>query len=208
MKNQIKRYAKIVSKIAIVLIAAVTVTACGKKKNNAAQPIPGPVVPVLPCPSCVASSQLLMTSLSGVYGSYIGGNYIELGLEFYSDGATSFSGQDPYFRYSGPAFAHGTMYVTEDMTPGSCSLPVGTYVVRPLSGQPAELHNEVMHNLMLEAVGPISVKIYIPSGIMRMRTNAQIGRDGKTYPFRMTGVMYMEPYGVLCSGGFLSKMLE
>lgn len=210
MKSQWKRYAKSAFALTMILVASVMVTACGKKKSNAPPAaVPVPVGPALACPTCVAGSQFLMSSLSGVFGAGTGASYIELGLEFFSNGAVAVpGGQDPYARYSGPAFAHGNMYVSADPYASTCPLPVGTYVVRPYNGQPSEMYFDVMHDLVLEAQGPIRVLIHIPRGITVARTGAQIGKDGKTYPFRMQGAMYMYPQGTNCMTGVLSKFLE
>lgn len=207
MKTCMKRFAKSALAITMMLVASVAVTACGKKKSAPAAPI-GPVLPLAPCQGCVSGSQFLLSALSGVYGGNTGGSYIEMGLEFFSNGAMQIpAGQDPYARYTGPAFAQGTMYVTQDPYAASCSLPVGSYVVYSYNNQPAEMYADVMHNLYLEAVGPIRVLIEIPSGVLMARTGAQIGKDGKTYPFRMQGAMRMYPQGTPCVYP-LQKFLE
>ncbi len=207
MKTQMKRYAKKWVALSMLMVAAAMVSACGKK-NSGPAPL-GPLAPVVPCQTCVAGSQFLLSSLSGVFGGTTGSSYIELGIEFFSNGTAMIPGvQDPYARYNGPAFAQGTMYVTQDPYAATCSLPVGTYVVYSYNNQPATMYSDVMHDLYLEAVGPVRVLIHVPRGILSARTGAQIGKDGKTYPFRMQGSMYMYPQGSLCMTGGLTKFLE
>ncbi|MCM2281536.1 MAG: hypothetical protein NDI61_06790 [Bdellovibrionaceae bacterium] len=205
MKTKIQRYAKSTLALSMALIASMMVTACGKKKSAGPAPVVVPVAPAAACPNCAAGGQFLFSSLSGVFDGYTGQSNIELGLQFHSNGPTQLaSGQDPYAMYSGPSFAYGTMYVVQNTTPTLCNLPAGNYQVRPFEGRPAELYFDTVHEMYLEAVGPTRVLLYVARGITDSNTLAQIGKDSKTYPFRLKGLMYLKSD----SGGTCSRFLE
>jgi len=191
---------------AVVMLAiTASLTACGKKGGNSA-PVTGPGIVGpngVPCVNCVAGSQFLFSALGGVYSGGGTGLRMELGLEFFSQGSSGFVGgvQNPYAEYSGPTFAQGVLRVFSNEYAALCNIPVGQYTVRPLAGAPATLYYDVVHDLVLEALGPVRMEIRIPRGILVDRTSAQVGTDGRRYPFRIQNQMMVTPQGTNCFGG-------
>lgn len=201
-----KRQLSAAAAFVMVTVMALALSACGKKKST--RPVAPPVAPVvnLICPTCTPSSQFLMSAIGGVYGVDGVTPKMELGLQFYTDGASPMVLNNPYMEYSGRFFAHGTFRVFVNDTPTLCNIPVGHYEVRSYQGRPGYIQASSMQDVVLEAAGPTLLYIHLPNNFVVDRNRAQVGSDGRTYPFRLQNYMVISPNGTRCFNG--SFMLE
>lgn len=163
-------------------------TGCGKRKHSNVNPYLSPYG-YGTCTSCPAGSQFMMSAL-GQKLSLNGMPIMELSLEFYAAG-----GAQPLTTgttYNGPVSAQGILHVMQGDP--ICNLPPGQYHVTTLT--PGQMQDQSIFNLMLQG-GPAGgaygagMQIAVPNNFVTASTQAKVGVDGRTYPFRLQNFIYI-----------------
>lgn len=184
----VKQSLKTAALFASSILTIAMITACGKNGGGDAPPPSGPGVIVSSCTSCPANSALLA---SGVGRTIYGGQVeSQMALEFYGDGTymQSYSGQTTYspMQYAGTVAAQGSLQW--NIPSNLCGIPAGAYAISTVS--PGYWRGQSFNNLMLTAVGPTSLQIMI-SGWITAAVPSLVGFDGRQYPFKVQGQMYI-----------------
>ena len=173
---------------ALLALSVVLNTACpGGGGGGNHTPAPPPVPPVPPT----------VTATGGVLAQGLGRTYddqMHLGLTFSMVTAPApgqlGTGPGAYNYYSGQVAATGTLVVRSVTRPTTCPIPVGTYVVRTVT--PGLWQMQSFGNLLLEAAGPVALRIRMPSNFITQAIPPVPGADGVLYNNRIQLSMFVD----------------
>lgn len=190
---------KAASLVVMAMATSIAITACGNKGGGGDAPAPVPVTPVPVTPSC-ASCPGSMGFLSSGVGKVYSVDQIEMGLEFYGDAASmaNYANTGSGYlstgqQYYGQFAAQGYIFIGGNML--ACGIPaMGPLQVTTL--QPGiwgkDGAGRSLEGIYLQATGgPVPIQLYI-SGWIDSSVPASTGRDGRTYPFKIKGLLQLK----------------
>lgn len=192
LKAQRSWWSKTAALVALGALTIVLATACGNKGGGAA-PTPPPPIPVNPgyipsCTGCNGNMKLISSGLGMSYSYSLGAPYFELGLEFYGDAAAMTNVPNAYMvnnSYAGQVAAQGFMFVTTPQA--TCGMPAGAYQVRTMGVGVWGGGGQSFGGLTLQATGPTTLQMYIPSAFVQAAVPAEVSSDGRQFPYRIHG---------------------
>ena len=167
--------------LGLIVLCSLFMQGCPDKGRNGGATVVQPP----PCYGTACGQGGVGTLLAQAIGS-TNNNTMHLGLIFNQTGATA--GQVGY--YSGQAVATGSLTVTAPVQRYACPIPAGTYTITTIT--PASWSALSFTELRLQAVGPASLQIRLPSNFIQAVTPAAAGPDGLSYPYRLKLDMYVE----------------
>lgn len=188
---------------AATLMVAFMATACGNKDGG------GGAVAVVPTGVGAQSCTTGCGNLTGLVASALGKSYTNgsteqaaAGLQFYGDpniiAASQAQGSQTRY-YRGSAVMGGVIHVKfANAEPGACVIPAGDYVIQTQNQPPGQWSREEFGNMMVTAVGPVTLQIQVYYGMISGTTPAAVDpANGQTYPF----IFRSEFYVLSSSGG-------
>ncbi|MEQ1878724.1 MAG: hypothetical protein ABL958_18930 [Bdellovibrionia bacterium] len=172
--------------LVLLICSAFIHTACPGGGGGSKQPAPPP--PVVVPPTVTATGGVLAQGLGRTYD-----DQMHLGLTFNMLTAptqATIGNPQAYNYYSGQVAATGTLVVRSIVRPTTCPIPVGTYIVRTVT--PGVWQMQSFGNLLLEAQGPVVLRIRMPSNFITQAIPPIPGADGLIYNNRIQLSMFVD----------------
>lgn len=179
------------SAIALLVATAFLHTACPDKGGNNPPPPPAVPVAIVPGAQCLAGTYVQGTG--GVLAQAVGRTYddqIHLGLVFNMMTAPTGTGLGQQQYYSGQVSANGYLVVKSPVQRQFCPIPPGTYTIRTVTAGNWQMHS--FWGLQLEATGPATLRIRLPSNWVLNALPPVVGADGIMYNYKLQNSMYVE----------------
>lgn len=184
--------------LAAMAVLTVVSTGCGKKKSNNNPSAYTGYGAGPNCTNCVGGANALLSSALGEKSQGSVPLRIQIGLEFYGQGAvqpqpSTYPGQyggNPYSNYRGQVQAQGRMRITQaDPYCGILPQHVGDYTLTTI--QAGEYSGGMIYNMMLQASGPYPFTIRLDRTMINNSPTASVGFDGRQYPNRLQNDIFI-----------------
>jgi len=206
MQNESGSWQSPAALVAMALVTAFFMTACGNKDSSPAQwsaapPMiaPMPVGPV--CTGCTTPSSFLVSAVGRVYTGAMGGTpAIEMGLQFFGDanvignsiaGGWMGAGNQSYY---GPAAGEGIL--TLAMPPSMlCNIPQGIYtlVSSQVGNWGMDGAGRSFNAIQMDAnSGPVPIRIAVMGYITPATPPARISSSQAEFPYRIAGYLRIQ----------------